>query len=39
MKDKKNWSSELNPEEVSVGLDKVSHKLNGKVDGMKSLFI
>lgn len=31
MKDKKNWSSELNPEEVSVGLDMVSHKLNGKV--------
>lgn len=31
MKDKKNWSEELKPEEVCIGLDKVSHKLNGKV--------
>lgn len=31
MNDKKNWSEELKPEEVSVGLEKVSHKLNGKV--------
>ncbi len=31
MKDKKNWSSELKPEEVCIGLDKISHKLNGKV--------
>lgn len=31
MKDKRNWSSELKQENVSIGLDKVSHKLDGKV--------
>lgn len=31
MKDKRNWSSELKQENVSMGLDKVSHKLDGKV--------
>ncbi len=31
MKDKRNWSSELKPENVSIGLDKVSYKLDGKV--------
>lgn len=28
MKDKRNWSSELKQENVSMGLDKVSHKLD-----------
>lgn len=31
MKDKRNWSSELKQENVSIGLDKVSYKLDGKV--------
>lgn len=31
MKDKRNWSSELKQENVSIGLDKVCHKLDGKV--------
>lgn len=31
MKDKRNWSSELKQENVSIGLDKISHKLDGKV--------
>lgn len=31
MKDKRNWSSELKQENVSMGLDKVSHKLDGRV--------
>lgn len=31
MKDKTNWSSKMNAEEVSMGLDKISHELKGKV--------
>lgn len=31
MNDKKNWLEELNPEEVSVGLEKVNHHLQDKV--------
>lgn len=31
MKDKRNWSSEMKQENVSIGLDKVSHKLDGRV--------
>lgn len=31
MKDKRNWSSELKQENVSIGLDKVRHKLDEKV--------
>lgn len=31
MKDKRNWLPELKQENVSIGLAKVSHKLDGKV--------